>query len=160
MTPSSRLPLVACSALALLLCGGSAMAAGTVRSLERLLASQGFEASFDRGDTFKNLGRIHSGHTTYIVYHLEHVDQDPTGPHDATQWLLLITDRGKFVGEYDVTADVLPTISGHDIVYNVPESEGNRIHFGPKGPPKSIFIDGVQYDFWPARSASKTPSRS
>jgi len=155
MIPSARRLRLALGSLGAILavsiCSISteATAGPSIRSLEHLLLRQGVGVAFDRGDSFTDLGRAPRGHAICMVYHVVHIDVK--SPHDESQAILLITYRGRYVGRYDVETDASPSkiTSDHDVIYKLPESDGNRIHFEQGGPPKSVKIDGQTYRFWP-----------
>lgn len=138
--------------LAILVCAmaGDAHAAASIKSLEHLLLRQGAKAAFDRGDSLKNLGRVPCGRTTCVVYHCVHIDV--SSPYDESQALVLVTKKGRYFGLYDISNDLSPSnvTSNREIIYDIPAKGGNRVHFGPGGPPKSVLIGGERFDFWSA----------
>jgi hypothetical protein len=115
--------------------------------LKTLLAHQGFPLSLDAGASLENRGRIQGGRIVYIVYYYYHIN--PVTQH-GIQAIVLVTGRGKYIGYYEMDGDPPTSVTGRDIVYNEPKSEGNRIRIGPAGPPKTVVIGDRRYNFWSA----------
>jgi hypothetical protein len=90
------------------------------------------------------MGKVRGGRTTYIIYYYNH---DNLEDNHAIQALVIMTASGRYVGEYDIDGAPPAEVSGHDIRYKLPEADGNRIHFGPGGPPRVVRIDNDYKQF-------------
>lgn len=98
------------------------------------------------GNRVRLVGRLRAGGRSYDIYYDDHSEPDSEA-HDATKNLVVTSGRGKFLGLYNISdiADIYgePTgTDGSDVLFPAGKANGapfgHRLHFGPKGPPKTI----------------------
>jgi len=98
------------------------------------------------GHQVRYVGPLHAGSRSYRIYFDD--SSAPEGSHHRHQDIVVLTSTGKFLGSYDAGDVPLPiTIRGPDILFNFRKEDGDRIHFGPAGPPKEVRLDGELPDF-------------
>lgn len=156
MPPVAR-QLVAALLLAASASGSASAAWLTPCATARLIASwkrEGFWRTAAIVDSPKSLeghriryvGKLGAGGRTYKIYYDDNSDPETQHGH---QDIVVTTGRGRFLGFYEATdIHVEPSgIDGADILFNASKASGYSIHFGPKGPPRSLMLDGVLIEF-------------
>ena len=105
-----------------------------------ILRQQGFASSTDAGTRLSYVGDIHTRRGTFSIYYYDHINvQDAHG----LQKLVIIKDGRTYAGSYLLDVDdPIPRISKHDVVFAVPPTLGNVIHFDG-GPPAQAWINGA-----------------
>jgi hypothetical protein len=104
-----------------------------------ILREQGYTSSTDAG-WLTYVGDIRTRRGTFSIYYYNHVNiQNAHG----LQKLVIIKDAHAYAGSYLLDVDdPIPRVSGHDVVFAVPPTLGNVIHFDA-GPPAQAWINGA-----------------
>lgn len=97
------------------------------------------------GHRVRLLGDIHAKPQGYRIYFDE--NSAPEGTHHGHHDVIVTTLNDRFLGLYDVGLARPVAKQGSLVLFNSSKKWGDRIRFGPKGPPKQIYIDGELPDF-------------
>lgn len=130
----------------LLMWAGNAQAHGQLRtsSVISILRHQGFSSSTDSGTELTYVGDIREKTALYSIYYYNHTTVHPVQVAHGIQALIILKNNKTYVGNYELESDdPIPKISGTDILFDLPASMGNRIHFDANGPPATTWVNGM-----------------
>ncbi len=98
------------------------------------------------GHQIRLVGRLRAGGRTYKIYYDS--NSNPENQH-GHQDLVVTTATGTFLGLYDLAdINLEPTrIEGPAILFGASGAYGDRIQFGPNGPPPESRIDRENLEF-------------
>ena len=125
---------------------------GYARSHDRLgisavisiLRHQGFSSPTDSGTTLTYVGQIREKTAFFSIYYYDHVNIHPVQVAHGIQALIILKNDVTYVGHYSLESDdPIPRISGTDILFELPATVGNKIHFDANGPPASAWVNGM-----------------
>jgi hypothetical protein len=97
------------------------------------------------------VGKVYAAGRPYHVYF--DIDSDPdTEAHRGHSDVVITSASGHFLGLYDIDTTEPVRTQGADILFgtdarsNPGKRAGYRIHFGPNGPPREVYV-GDQFPF-------------
>jgi hypothetical protein len=137
------LPASTVVVLAVLLFGGP-NTTGATAPLQGVLERGGFTGALAEGVTVTKIGTIRSGGKLYDIRLHYWIDPHPASTtHHHRRLLVFETQRGRmiYLGHYSIP-DVPKRIEGRHVVFDFPSKLGDRIVFGPDGPPAWVVLDG------------------
>jgi hypothetical protein len=112
------------------------------------------------GHQVRYLGKVRTGRRIYRIYFDQNANPETKHGHED---LVVTTTAGKFLGFYEVTDPELEPlrVEGADVLFNSSKAYGDRIHFGPDGPPPRVFLNGNYASFGrPSGSRKDSPDRA
>jgi len=110
-----------------------------------LLRSQGFTSSTDSGTKLVYIGRVaEKSGECFAIYFYNHINIHPAKIPHGLQKLIVMENGEKYVGSYLLSMDdPIPVVVNSDLRFDLPAKIGNRIHFGPNGPPHTALVNGT-----------------